>query len=466
MEIEIRDEIRYFPTEQSDAALLALTLLGYTKIPETQFVEKFSSVISDDRFTISVDNRFFYRPLTEISPEGARTGFLRVLEMHNSRMDVKFYNGTSILMSESLTLKNIPVDLYGTIAINLNIDDINYLCLTNREFKKQICDNNFFWRQKFVNDYGPAPNIEADWKKLYREERQVVVFDDEHPTGVDIKLKAVKIVGGITSFLCIIDDQNRLVVKYKDFTTITNIKVRDIGTPPSLSKSLYVITMDMKVLKVKPAVKDRIKNIVGEPYDLPPAKSIYSKGRKLAVIDIHDNLWTSGLNRSGELGLGLLDQKIRKPMQVGMKAKMVAIGTDYTAIIGLDDYVYISGKLQMDNLNVNQNTPYKTDIRAKMIVSYLECLGVIDMENRLHLYGSHFMISLMRRSINKIDKQVKYASIGHRKLSLIDIEDNVWVMNAGFGLHIRHDLELKPLGMKAYQIVGNDYKELVIRKSF
>jgi hypothetical protein len=459
MEIEILGVDEYFPTEQRDAALLALTLLGYTKIPSTQFVEGSSRSISPENFTISIGGRLFYRPLTQIDVEGARTGFLRVLELLKVKTDVKFYDGISE-MPDSLTLDLVPAELYATIALNLSLKEIDHLCQTNRQFKENVCDDNVFWRRKFIQDYGPAPIIETDWKKVYREERQVVVFDRGHPNGFEIGIRAKKIRTGFDIY--IIDSEDRLILKThgNSYTKITDFKVLDMATAGM--HDIYVITTDRKVAKITVSIKTRDYTI-SHFYNLPPAKNVYSSVHTHAVIDMQDNLWTFGRNMRGQLGIGFTGAGVEDPTQVGMKAKMVSIGSNHMAIIGLDDYVYICGAKEIFGLDQNQDRPYKTNIRAKMITSYVTCLGVIDMDNQLQLYGEHVFFKNL-----KIDGQFKFVSISNTKITLIDMDDNALVFGKDVDFTRQADSVMgsRSLGVKAYEITANAISYDLIRKSF
>lgn len=64
------------------------------------------------------------------------------------------------------------------IALFLPLPDIAYLCRTNSRFNEIICNNEYFWQQKFYNDYGVINYTVGSWKDLYKNYMNVWVFGD------------------------------------------------------------------------------------------------------------------------------------------------------------------------------------------------------------------------------------------------------------------------------------------------
>jgi hypothetical protein len=63
------------------------------------------------------------------------------------------------------------------IALKLNIEDVGYYCLYNSRFNKIVCENNWFWKEKFLSDFGLSEyDYVDDWKTLYKNYGSVYVF--------------------------------------------------------------------------------------------------------------------------------------------------------------------------------------------------------------------------------------------------------------------------------------------------
>jgi hypothetical protein len=60
----------------------------------------------------------------------------------------------------------------------LPLRNIVNLCLTSKRFNEVICDNEYFWRLKFIKDYKFVPNYTGNWKHLYKNFRNVVITLD------------------------------------------------------------------------------------------------------------------------------------------------------------------------------------------------------------------------------------------------------------------------------------------------
>lgn len=74
------------------------------------------------------------------------------------------------------SFKNLPDDVIFQIAINESLDNIARLCQTSNRFNNIICNNNNFWKHKYIHDFGePTINI-LNWKDAYQNYGIVVAF--------------------------------------------------------------------------------------------------------------------------------------------------------------------------------------------------------------------------------------------------------------------------------------------------
>ena len=49
---------------------------------------------------------------------------------------------------------SLPDEVILQIALFEPINNINQMCLSSQRFNNLICNNNYFWREKFVKDFG------------------------------------------------------------------------------------------------------------------------------------------------------------------------------------------------------------------------------------------------------------------------------------------------------------------------
>ena len=65
--------------------------------------------------------------------------------------------------------ENLPDELIVVQALNYPLSEIVNACQVSRRFNALICTNENFWYQKFVQDYGYAPNYRGSWRQLYQD---------------------------------------------------------------------------------------------------------------------------------------------------------------------------------------------------------------------------------------------------------------------------------------------------------
>ena len=61
-------------------------------------------------------------------------------------------------------------DVLRLLALELDLPDLINMCSTNSQFKKEICDNNFFWMNKLKKEYPRTRGKvfpQADYRKIY-----------------------------------------------------------------------------------------------------------------------------------------------------------------------------------------------------------------------------------------------------------------------------------------------------------
>lgn len=72
------------------------------------------------------------------------------------------------------TFSELPFEIQQEIALNLDLTSLTNLCRASRSTNIVICEDNGFWYNKFVKDYG-SPN----WKRIYLREPEGLQFEYE-----------------------------------------------------------------------------------------------------------------------------------------------------------------------------------------------------------------------------------------------------------------------------------------------
>ena len=246
-------------------------------------------------------------------------------------------------------------------------------------------------------------------------------------------------------------------------------------------------------------------HLVGYQYvQIPPL--ISSQGYKTKVqqicfgysytmlLDTENNIWGSGTNEYGQLGLGNWHSQTRFTQIKGLKAKQIAVGSgeqsSHTVIIDLEDNIWGFGRSGFGQLGQKDNDfghPKPIQIipsngfngKAKQIAAgYVHTL-IIDLEDNVWTIGSNSSGQLGFENYNRRFSYHKPQKIGIKAKQiigcndhsiLIDLEDNVWV----FGSNFHGQLGIKDLGcsfipvqipnIKAFKIaVGNDSSAIITR---
>ena len=76
-------------------------------------------------------------------------------------------------------IETLPHDAIIKIALDLNLNQITNLCKLNTNFNRAVCNNNEFWRRKYLLDFNEIPILKntelstsklksQNWKELYK----------------------------------------------------------------------------------------------------------------------------------------------------------------------------------------------------------------------------------------------------------------------------------------------------------
>lgn len=366
------------------------------------------------------------------------------MEIHPDDDEINIINYFDILPKETISV----------VALNLSPHFIINLCRSNSRFNEIICNDNFFWENKFKKDYGNVSFDVTDWKQLYMNANNVWfgIFQP-HPVlqihGIDAQNdgnNAIIIdthndvwvngsnIGGVLG----LGDSNKRI----NYVKIPNIKAKKISL---FERAAIYIDINNDVWVTGSANSwygfDNFTSINKIP-DIK-AKDVSVGNSYMAIIDTHNNIWISGENHYGALGLGPDIVSINFMMIPGFKAKKIACGYNKTIFIDMDDDIWIFGNNNDGGLGLGDSAigyvyvPTKIHaIKGKEIAIWHHTI-IIDLEGRMFGFGNNKnnQLGLGENAPNIVNTPIiiddsitwKDAAVeGSRSLAL-DMNNNMWV---------------------------------------
>lgn len=361
---------------------------------------------------------------------------------------------------------NIPEEILFYITLKLSSNDIMNMCYTCSRFNDDMCNNNFFWKKKFIKDhghitfgnYGDIDNYIQNipcWKFFYFNINNVWVFGRNtssiRGSNIDsnVPILLPQIRGKYLSFghSYLSNSINHYIVHRSALIDNKyNIRVWGDNTNGGLGggdiaiiKKLYKINN----IKVKQAslgrygtlLLDTDNNVwfsgrVGHPFmcDYPQpynpnlyfiqlqsfkAKFVSIGGYHMSLIDFNDNVWVCGTNRHGELGLQTrIFGYNNLTLLSGFKAKQISCGYKCTALIDMRDNIWTFGKNISGMLGLgdddDRNIPTKIHgLKARQISVSLAHIMIIDLEGNLWGIGRNNYGELGLLNIKKTNIPIK-----------------------------------------------------------
>lgn len=75
----------------------------------------------------------------------------------------------------------MPDDITKKICMILSIVDLMNLCKIHKKIQNIIWDNNYFWKEKYILEYGNnVKDYKGSWRKLYLEQKTFASGDNEY----------------------------------------------------------------------------------------------------------------------------------------------------------------------------------------------------------------------------------------------------------------------------------------------
>ena len=147
-------------------------------------------------------------------------------------------------------LTNLPNEVLLTTFLRLDLNSLLAVCQINQQMRS-FCQDDFLWKQKFIRDFGPAPNLQEGekWKDIYKAtflmRPNSPISSGRNHYGV-IDKKGLLYMAGST-----LHGQLGFISDKDEFTTPVLVQVGPIGTKIiSIScsfRSTIVVTDDGQV---------------------------------------------------------------------------------------------------------------------------------------------------------------------------------------------------------------------------
>src|SRR5690606_14365936 len=92
-----------------------------------------------------------------------------------------------------MSLSSLPFELF----LDFPLGQINSLCRTNIHLNNIICNNEDFWRSKFIRDFKFIPEeYKGSWKQLYKEYNNLYIFGNTIIPNINHNIKAKQVSCG------------------------------------------------------------------------------------------------------------------------------------------------------------------------------------------------------------------------------------------------------------------------------
>lgn len=335
----------------------------------------------------------------------------------------------------------IPNEIVFDLALEASLRDIYNLCQVESRFGDLLCDNENFWRKKFLHDYGFIPiGYGGTWKELYRNYNNIFIYLNPRFTSLTMDKTVTKEL------------------------FLENFKARDISCGDS-----HIVFIDLQHNVWSFGDNENGQLGLGDffrrdtPQQIPnfKAKKVVCGHSHTALIDLDDNVYTFGHNILGQLGLGnTIDVNTPTPVNmpqdttIQFKAKDVGCGGLHTLLIDLNNNLWAfgsnnDGRLGLaiphdeENEELYVNVPTLVpNIKATQVSCGFYHSALIDMDNNIFVFGSNGFMQLGLDDGNNGGGNDTYIydrptqienfkalqiSCGGYHTSFIDMNNNVWI---------------------------------------
>jgi alpha-tubulin suppressor-like RCC1 family protein len=330
------------------------------------------------------------------------------------------------------------------IALKLDIKDISNYCSSSFRFNAIICNNEWFWKEKFLENFGELPEYDfvEDWKSLYKNYGTVYGFGSNSSSQLGWLLDEV--------------DREKPEKIFLDLFGLQKLRAKFVACGKS-----HTAAIDFNNNVWMFGYYDdgqlglpNIECVYNPPLKLPnfKAKDVAAGSRHTAVIDFNNDVWCFGNNYHGQLGLGDRKQRNTPTRIFGLrdfKAESVIAGRNHTIVIDSNDEIWSFGKNNHGQLGlgntINQLTPQKIsfdalglpNLKVKYVSAGAKHTLLLDFNDNVWGFGDNSLGQLGSGNSNDILNPVKilnfkakFISAGNYHTAVIDFNDDVWTFGA------------------------------------
>lgn len=279
----------------------------------------------------------------------------------------------------------LPAETILSIALTLPISSITALCSVDTRFNSIICANEYFWKSKYIRDFGNVTFQVDNWKNLYLNSGDVWVLTD-----IEIATRVVT------------NDLSGISDKFKSIIAISG-QLKDIrGLDVALSGSHFVVIDYNNDVWVWGSSTDGQLGVgtygyISQPYKLDYIKAKHAACSKFAtiLIDLNDNVYISG-------AINVLDTNdkfnVERFEQQNIKAKQISAGFNHVALIDFNDDIIVTGRSENGQLGLGPDFSKVKDVgnfykipgfKAKKVFCGGNSTAFIDMNDDIWVFGEN-----------------------------------------------------------------------------
>jgi alpha-tubulin suppressor-like RCC1 family protein len=292
----------------------------------------------------------------------------------------KIFSNTSELDSYS----ELPPELIIEIALSLDLKNIQTLSRVSWKFYQTLNQNELFWRLKFLHDYAFVPYWTFDsWRVLYCQYGVYVVgLNSRGQLGVgDRKNRKVFTKLPIDAQQISAGDSHTLLLDLEH-----NIYAFGSNSWGQLGAGFSILDLFYSNIKTRPILIDLSK------YNIKP-KQVSAGNNYSLLIDMNNNVYATGDNLFGQLGMGDYLSRNKFTQIPTLKAQQISAGYDHSLLIDMDDNVYATGSNLFGKLGVDDHEEVSQftslNFKAQQISAGGDHSLFIDFENNVYACGNN-----------------------------------------------------------------------------
>lgn len=406
--------------------------------------------------------------------------------MLSQSLDNIDFDGDEINLSSFVetAIPDLNDDVLTEIALNSDPGTIFGLCSSSPRYNRLICDNQNFWHQRFKQDYFDIKNYAGSWKQLYLNygslySTQLYLIPGQY-LNKEIGFKPSHLDGDIAV------DKNGYIWIYRSglinpglinpgylpkggpgWIKIPNLgRVKQASISMSYHPSILYIDQDDNVYLysiygygIKPL------NTAPTPFKIQniKAKQVSLSHNHAVILDIHGDVYIFGYDPDeiGYLGLGDITRTAVAIKLPNIRARYVTCEAGITAIIDLDNRIHIFGNNDKGQLGLGHsnlvNTPQIIQgFAAKSISVSGDMVVFTDLNDRVYIAGYNLAqryTTIPELLMDMPCRSVKcYYNHNERIIAMIDLDHNLYYMQNTNSLRLIKDIKAEAISIAPSRI--------------